>query len=415
MTPAKRVVVTGIGTVTPLGMDRETVWSALCASKSGISNIRNFDTSGFNSTLAGICQNFQPTAFFSEREAARLDRSSQFALIATELALKDAKLGNPEAYSDETGVILGTAYGSIEATEDGYAAFYGNGKRSAIAVPKAMCNAAAANVAIRFKFRGPNLTISTACSSGANAIGQSYHLIRHGVVERIITGGVDAPVTPAIMDHWQVLRVLSTKNDTPARACKPFSANRDGFVMAEGAGIVILETLERALERDAPIFGEIVGYASTADASHITLPDSDGEAQAIVNALQDACLTPQDIHYINAHGTGTKFNDVSETNAIKQVFGDYAYQVPVSSIKPMIGHSMGASGAVEFIATVLSVGSGAIPQTINYEEFDQQCDLDYVTEGPRTIEWHENRRTALTNSFGFGGNNAVLVVRQYVE
>jgi len=415
MTVTKRVVVTGIGMITPLGNEHQGVWSALCAGESGISTITAFDTSGFKSTLAGICHNFQPSEFFSEREVARLDRCSQFALLSTDLALEEAGLGDGDAGGYETGIILGTGYGSIGSTEDGYGAFYGNEKRSAITIPKAMCNAAASNVAIRFKIRGPNLTVSTACSSGANAIGQAFHLVRHGVVERMITGGVDAPITPGLMDLWQFLRVLSTQNDSPARACKPFSANRDGFVMAEGAGIVILESLEGALARDAPIFGELVGYASTSDASHITLPDPEGEAQAITGALRDSGLTPKDIHYINAHGTGTKFNDVSETKAIKQAFGEYAHQIPVSSIKPMIGHSMGASGAIEFIATILSVERNLIPGTINYEQFDPECDLDYVTEGARVMGSHETRRTALSNSFGFGGNNAVLIVRQYVE
>jgi 3-oxoacyl-[acyl-carrier-protein] synthase II len=231
----------------------------------------------------------------------------------------------------------------------------------------------------------------------------------------MITGGVDAPITPGVMYHWQSLRVLSTQNEFPERACKPFSANRDGFVLAEGTGIVILETLEGALERGAHIYGEIIGYASTADGQHITLPDPDGESQAMVRALRDANLTPTDIHYINAHGTATKFNDSSETKAIKQVFGERAYQVPVSSIKAMLGHSMGASGALEFIATILAVERNLIPPTINYEETDPECDLDYVTAGSRPIAESGTLRTAMSNSFGFGGNNAVLVVRQYAD
>jgi len=292
---------------------------------------------------------------------------------------------------------------------------YVHGKPSAITVPKAMSNAAASNVAIRFKSRGPNLTVSTACSSGANAIGQAYYLIRYGIVERMITGGVDAPITPAVMYHWESLRVLSTQNEHPARACKPFSANRDGFVLAEGTGIVILETLDRALERGAHIYGAVVGYASTADASHITLPDTEGESQAITGARKDAHLVPADIDYINAHGTATKFNDSSETRAIKQVFGERAYEIPVSSIKAMLGHSMGASGAVEFIATILAVERNLMPPTINYEEPDPECDLDYVTEGARPIAERATLRTAMSNSFGFGGNNAVLAARQYSE
>jgi len=411
----RRVVVTGIGMITPLGMECENVWSALCAGKSGISKIEKFDVSELKSTIAGICHDFQALEFFDEREKLRLDRASQLALAAATVATRDAKLDDRELDSYDTGVILGTGYGGIESTEEGYGSYYGHGRRSAITVPKAMSNAAASNISIRFKSRGPNMTISTACSSGANAIGQAYHMIRFGIVERMITGGVDAPITPVVMDHWQFLRVLSTKNELPLQACKPFSANRDGFVLAEGTGIVILEALDRALERGAHIYGEIVGYASTADASHITLPDSEGESEAMRGALRDARLVPADIQYINAHGTATKFNDSSETKAIKQVFGERAYDIPVSSIKAALGHSMGASGAVEFIATILAIERNLMPPTINYEEPDPECDLDYVTGGARPLSTREGLRTALSNSFGFGGNNAVLVARQYAE
>ena len=410
---SKRVVITGIGVITPVGIGRENVWSALCAGKSGISKIEKFDTSELKSTIAGICSEFQPLHYFSEREILRLDRASQLAVGATALAAEDARLSNSQLDTYDTGIVVGTGYGGIESTEDGYAAFFGHGTRSAITVPKAMSNAAASNIALRFKSRGPNLTVSTACSSGANAIGQAFYLIRHGLVERMIAGGVDAPITPVVMDHWQFLRVLSTHNENPARACKPFSANRDGFVLAEGAGIVILESLDKAVARNAPIYGEIVGYAATADASHITLPDAEGESEAMRAALRDARLSTEDIQYINAHGTATRANDSSETKAIKQVFGDRAYQIPVSSIKGMLGHSMGASGAVEFIATVLSVERNLIPPTINYEEPDPECNLDYVTEGARPMG--KGPRTAMSNSFGFGGNNAVIIARQYVD
>ncbi|HEY8410964.1 MAG TPA: beta-ketoacyl-[acyl-carrier-protein] synthase family protein [Pyrinomonadaceae bacterium] len=410
----KRVVVTGIGMITPLGLGRENVWAALCAGKSGISRITKFDTSEYKPKIAGICREFEPLEYVSERELGRLDRSSQLALAATTLAAEDGRLKDEHLHSFRTGVILGTGYGCIESMEEGYASFFGvRGTRSAIGVPKAMANAAASNVSLRFKARGPNLTVATACSSGANAIGQSYYLIRSGVADRMITGGIDAPVTPAMMDHWQFLRVLSTQNEEPERACKPFSANRDGFVLAEGAGIVILEALDTALARDAHIYAEIVGYGATADASHITLPDSAGEAEAMRVALKDAGLDAEDIHYINAHGTATKANDSSETNAIKQVFGDRAYQIPVSSIKGMLGHSMGASGALELISTALTVERNVVPPTINYEQRDPECDLDYVTDGARPLREQATHRVAMSNSFGFGGNNAVLIARQF--
>jgi 3-oxoacyl-[acyl-carrier-protein] synthase II len=276
-----------------------------------------------------------------------------------------------------------------------------------------MYNASSSNIAIRFKTRGPNITVSTACSSGANAMGQAFHLIRYGHADRMIAGGADAPVTPVVMDAWKEMRVLSTKNDTPARACKPFSANRDGFVLAEGAGIVVLEELELARERGAHIYAELIGYGSTADASHITFPDPEGEAHAMMRALKDAGVAPEEIDHISAHGTATRLNDASETEAIKRVFGRRAYEIPINSIKSMIGHSMGAAGAIEFIATVLAIQEKVIPPTINFEEADPQCDLDYVTEGARVVDGRAPLRTAISNSFGFGGNNAVLVAREY--
>jgi 3-oxoacyl-[acyl-carrier-protein] synthase II len=278
-----------------------------------------------------------------------------------------------------------------------------------------MYNAASSNIAIRYKTRGPNITISTACSSGANAIGNAFHLIRYGHAERMIAGGAEAPVTPLVMDAWKDMRVLSTKNEPAERACKPFSANRDGFVLSEGAGVVVLETLESALERGAHIYAEILGYGSTSDAAHITFPDPEGEAQAINRALKDARIGPEEVDHINAHGTATKLNDASETEAIKRVFGSRAYEIPINSIKSMIGHSMGAAGAIEFIAAVLAIEKKLVPPTINYEEADPQCDLDYVTEGPRRMDRGRPIRTAISNSFGFGGNNAVLVAREYSE
>jgi 3-oxoacyl-[acyl-carrier-protein] synthase II len=344
----------------------------------------------------------------------RLDRVSQMAIAATQMATREAGLTNGQLDSYDVGVILGTGFGGQGSMEEYYGAYYSNGKarRSAIAIPKSMYNASSSNIAIRFKTRGPNITISTACSSGANAIGQAFHLIRYGHADRMIAGGVDAPVTPVVMDAWKEMRVLSTKNEQPERACKPFSANRDGFVLAEAAGIVVLEALESALERGAPIYAEVLGYGSTSDAAHITFPDPDGESHAITRALRDAGVRAEEIDYVNAHGTATKLNDASETEAIKRVFGSRAYEIPVSSVKSMLGHSMGAAGAVEFIATVLAIKEKVIPPTINYEESDPQCDLDYVTDGARVMK-AAPLRTAISNSFGFGGNNAVLVAREY--
>ncbi len=411
----RRVVVTGIGLITPLGCGREAVWSALTAGRSGIVRIEEFDTSGLRTNIAGVCRDFRPLDFFDDREMARLDRVSQMAIAATGMATGEAGLTNGQLDSYDVGVMLGTGFGGQSSIEEYCGAFFSNGRgrRSAIAIPKSMYNASSSNIAIRFKTRGPNLTVTTACSSGANAIGQAFHLIRYGHADRMIAGGADAPVTPVVMDAWKDMRVLSTKNDPPERACKPFSANRDGFVLSEGAGIVVLEALELAVARGARIYGEILGYGSTADAAHITFPDPDGESNAILRALKDANVAPAEIDHINAHGTATKLNDQSETEAIKRVFGDRAREIPINSIKSMIGHSMGAAGAIELIAATLAIDNQVLPPTINYEEADPQCDLDYITEGARRVSGSNPLRTAMSNSFGFGGNNAVLVVRAF--
>ncbi|HEU4387401.1 MAG TPA: beta-ketoacyl-ACP synthase II [Blastocatellia bacterium] len=412
--PFNRVAITGIGLITPVGLGRDDVWAGLEAGRSGVTPIREFDTSHLKTTIAGVCRCFEPASFFEEREMARLDRVSQLAIAATHLAVSDAGLQNVEVDGYDAGVILGTGFGGQRSIEDFCGAFFSNGagRKSAIAIPKSMYNASASNIAIRFKARGPNVTVTTACSSGANAIGQAFHLVRYGHAKRMIAGGADAPVTPVVMDAWKEMRVLSTKNDRPEKACKPFSANRDGFVLAEGGGIVILERLDLARDRGAHIYAEITGYSSTADASHITFPEPEGEAQAITLALADAGTSPGEVDYINAHGTATKLNDVSETEAIKRVFGGRAYEIPVSSTKSMLGHSMGAAGAIEFIVTVLAIENGVIPPTINHEEADPQCDLDYVTGGARSFQSISGLRTSLSNSFGFGGNNAVLVARR---
>jgi 3-oxoacyl-[acyl-carrier-protein] synthase II len=409
----KRVVVTGIGIVSPIGIGRESFWSALVAGRSGVSRIEEFATANLRTNIAAYCRDFKPADFFDEREISRLDRVSQMSIVATKMALCEAKLTGEQIDNYDTGVILGTGFGGQGSIEDFYSAFLLNdrSKRSAVAIPKSMYNASAANISMRFKTRGPNITVTTACSSGANAIGIASHMIRYGQAERMIAGGADAPVIPSVMEAWKDMRVLSTQNEIPERACKPFSATRDGFVLGEAAGIVVLEGLDEARERGATIYGEVLGYGSTADAAHITFPDPEGEAQAILRALKDAGVTTQAIDYINAHGTATKLNDASESESIKRVFGSRAYEIPVSSIKSMLGHSMGASGAVEFIATVLAVKERLIPPTINFEERDPQCDLDYVTEGARAMP-EAGVKTAISNSFGFGGNNAVLVARE---
>lgn len=414
---SRRIVVTGIGIIAPVGVGHERVWNAFAEGRSGITAIDS--PAGAppptTPTIAGSCRDFQPLDFFTEREMLRLNRASQMSLAAANLAFSDAGITVNMLDNYDTGVILGTGFGGQESIEDSCEAFFMNKKelRTALAIPKSMYSASAANISIQFKIRGPNITLSTACSSGSNAIGIGMHMIRHGQATRVIAGGVDAALTPVVTNAWKEMRVLSTEHEHPERACKPFSANRDGLVMAEGVALVVLEEMESAVERGATIYAEALGYGSTTDAGHITMPDPEGEAQAIRRAISDAGIAPEEIDYINAHGTATKLNDMSETEAIKRVFGKRAYDIPVSATKSMIGHSMGACGAIGFVAAMLALKKKVIPPTINYETPDPQCDLDYVIEGARHVRSSTPLRTAMANSFGFGGNNAVLVLREF--
>jgi 3-oxoacyl-[acyl-carrier-protein] synthase II len=403
-----------MGLITPVGVGREHVWAAFTQGRSGISDISESQPLLAGTTIAGRCTDFRPSDFLTERELPRHGRVSQMALAAAKLAAEDASLAPEQMDNFESGVMIGTAMGGQGVIEDYCASFYLNDKegRSAFTIPKSMYSASASDIAARFKARGPNLTISTACSSGAHAIGQAFQLIRYGHARRMLAGGVETPLTPAAINAWKELRALSTSYAPPERACKPFSANRDGLVLAEGAGMVVLEELDDAVARGAHVYAEVLGYAALADAGHMTAPDPDGEAQTIRHALRDSGVGPEEIDYINAHGTATRLSDIAETEAIKRVFGSRAYEIPVSSLKSMIGHALGASGAIEFCATALAIENSLIPPTINFEQPDPQCDLDYVTEGARPAGGPLRLRTAMTNSFGFGGNNAILVLRE---
>jgi len=409
----RRVVVTGMGVVSPLGNDLDGFWQALVAGQSGISHIEHFDTSGFKTRIAGSCRDYHTEDHFDERAACKLSRLSQMGIVATRSALTHARLPQTGFQDGEAGVLMGTGFGGQQVVEQFYEAtlLHLKDRRNPLAIPLAMYNALSSNISIQFQARGPNLTIATACSSGSNALGTAYQFVRLGRAPICIAGGGEAPLTPGVITAWTGLRVLSRQNDEPARACKPFSKNRDGFVLSEGAAVLILEELASARRRGAPILAEIVGYASGADATHVTAPAVSGQARTIQAALDDAGVTPEQVDYINAHGTATRPNDVAETGAIKEVFGAQAAQIPVSAIKSMIGHSMGASGAFETIACVQAINHGVVPPTINYEEADPECDLDYVTQGARPGDY----RIVVNNSFGFGGNNAVLVIRRYED
>lgn len=404
----RRVVITGLGVVSPLGVGQKAFWENITAGKSGVGPIELFDASPFRTRIGGECKNFGPQ-LVDYADASRLDRVGQMALAAACEAVTDS--GLTEADEDSTGVVIGTGIGGITTIDEQQKALHVRGPRfvSPLTVPMSMFNAAAGHICIRHKFRGPSFTVSTACSSGSNAIGEAFRLIQHGYATTMLAGGTEAPLSYGIFSAWNALRVMSTRNDAPTEAVRPFSKDRDGLVLAEGAGVVVLEDLEHATKRGARIYGELVGYGYNNDGYHSTRPSVDGQAKAIRKALADAELTVDDIDYVNAHGTATSANDSTETQALKAALGERAYKIPVSSIKSMLGHSMGAAGAIEFVASCLTIRDGIVPPTINYHSPDPVCDLDYVPNDARDVKVD----ALLSNTFGFGGCNAILAVRRF--
>lgn len=407
----KRVVITGMGVVTPVGIGSKKFWESLVNGVSGVKKITRFDTEDFRTSVAAEVLDFDPKNYFSPQKIMVMDRFSQMALVAAMEAVDASGLKISDENRQEIGVISGTTQGGTNTIEEQYKIFFSKGLKYAdpMTAPKGMHVAPASNIAITYRIMGPNYTVSNTCSSGAVAIGEAYRLIKHGYASAMVCGGTDACITPALLGTWSKLRVLSVQNDPPESACKPFSKNRDGIVLGEGAGFVVLEELEQAKKRGANILAEVIGYGLSNDAYHLTFPSVEGETLAIRNALRDARLKPEDIDYINAHGTGTIPNDKGETAAIKEVFGKSAYSIPVSSAKSMIGHTLGAAGSIEFIAAVLSIQSKTIHPTMNYEIPDPECDLDYVPNKSR----EKDITTVLSNSFGFGGGNAVLIARRF--
>lgn len=408
-----RVVITGLGLVTPLGCSVSEVWSRLCAGESGIRRITRFDASALPVQIAGEVREFDPSAVVDRRELKRLDLFSQYALASAAQALADA--GGEEALKDRdrTAVIIGVGFGGIGTVEEGVREFYETGMKrvSAFFIPRLIANIAPAHVAMKFGIRGENFAVMSACASGAHAIGEAFRRIRAGLQEAALAGGAEAPITPLTVAGFAAMRALSTRNQEPSRASRPFDRDRDGFVLAEGAGMLFLETLERARARGARIYAEIVGYGANDDAHHLTAPAPEGRgaAECMRLALADAGVEPTEVGYINAHGTSTPLNDESETMAIKAVFGAHAYRLAVSSTKSMTGHTLGAAGAIEAVFTALSLHHGLLPPTINYETPDPQCDLDYVPNQARPADVG----VALSNAFGFGGANCTLVFRRY--
>jgi len=409
----RRVVITGLGLTTPLGVGIDNVWANIVDGKSGIGPITRFDASRHETRIAGEVKDFVPEDFITPKEVRRMDLFIQYAIAATRIALDSARLDMTKEDAERVGAIVGTGLGGLPTLEKYHTILLekGPGRISPFFIPMLIANEAPGNIAIQFGLKGPNLSVVTACATGAHSIGDAFRVIQYNDADVMVAGGTEANLTPLTIGGFNALKALSTRNDPPEKASRPFDKERDGFVVGEGAGIVVLEELEHARMRGAPIYAEIIGYGYNADAYHITAPspDGDGSIRCMRLALKDAGIPPGQVDYINAHGTSTDLNDLSETIAIKKVFGDGAYKIPISSTKSMIGHLLGAAGAVEAIFSILAIRDQVCPPTINYEHQDPECDLDYV---PNTARKHPIN-VVMSNSFGFGGTNAVLAFRRY--
>jgi len=410
-----RVAVTGIGALTPLGLDVSTMWQGLTSGKSGIDYITLFDTSSFETKIAGEVKGFEPTNYMGPKDARRLDRFAQLAVAASLEALKQSAMKIDTVNQDNIGIVIGSGIGGLTTLFEQTKTLLEKGvdRISPFLIPMMMPNIAAAQVSIVLGVKGPNLCTTSACSSGSDAIGVAYEIIRRGDAQVMIAGGSETIINPIGVSAFNAMKAISTRNSEPQKASRPFDAERDGFVIGEGAAILILESLSFAQRRGANILAEIVGYGASGDAYHITAPLESGEgaAKAMQMALDKAGVKPNEIDYINAHGTSTQLNDKMETKAIKTVFGDYAYKIPISSTKSMLGHLIGGAGAVEAAICIMAIQNGVIPPTINLTHPDPECDLDYVPNVARQAKV----ATAMSNSFGFGGHNSVLVFRKYAE
>ena len=408
----RRVVITGIGAVSAMGVGVPALWDGLAAGRSGVRRVTNCDVSRLNDPIAAEVPSFQPTAYVTEDELLLLDRFTVFALAAAAEAWKDAGLDLTDEERQRAGVLIGTALGGAGREDEAYADLYDK-QRGAIrphpfTVPRIMYNAASSHISMKYHLEGVALCVATACSSASHAIGEAFEMIRAGRADVMIAGGADAPIVTGIIRAWEGMRILARAGSDPSAACRPFSADRQGIVLGEGAGIVVLEERERAMRRGAVVHAELVGYGATADGRHITVPGVDMPARAIRMALAQAGLAPEEIAYVNAHGTATRLNDPTETAAIKQAFGAHARKLAVSSTKSMHGHAMGASGAIELLAALMAIERGVVPPTANYHEPDPECDLDYVPNQSRELTVD----AAISSSLAFGGLNAVLAVRR---
>jgi 3-oxoacyl-[acyl-carrier-protein] synthase II len=410
----RRVVVTGMGVISPIGNSVEELWSNLKSGVSGIDKVTRFDASEFSTKIAGEVKDFDPSKYIDKKEARRMDLTEQYAVVGAQQAFDDAKLGSDSLDLEKAGVVVGSGIGGIGTFEKQHAILLKQGPNrvSPFFIPMMIIDITAGLVSMRFNFKGPNYATVSACASGVHAIADAFRIIQRGDAEVMITGGSESSITPASLAGFCSSRALSTRNEEPKKASRPFDKERDGFVMGEGAGMMILESLDHAKRRGAKIYAEIIGVGMSGDAYHITAPAPGGEGaiRSMRLALKDAGLSPESVDYINSHGTSTDLGDLTECQAIKAVFGEHAYKIPVNSTKSMIGHLLGAGGAVELIATIKSMEEGILHPTINYEFPDPECDLDFVPSQKRSA----NINTAISNSFGFGGHNITIAVKKFV-
>lgn len=411
----KRIVITGIGLVTPYGVGKEIFWEGLTSGRSAIGYLSNIDTTDLPVKIGGEVKDFDPEKYLGKKEARKMDRFTQFAVVAGMEAIDDARIDPEKINKERVGVIIGSGIGGIHILEQQHSLILekGPGRISPFFIPMLISNMASAYISIMFGFTGITFSVNTACATGATAIGEAVKAIKMGECDIVITGGTDAAITPLSVAGFANMKALSTRNDEPEKASRPFDVKRDGFVIAEGAGILVLETLESAKSRGASIYAEVAGVGSTSDAYHLTAPEPEGrlQARAMELALIYGNIKKEEVDYINAHGTSTPLNDTVETKAIKTLFGELAYKIPISSNKSMIGHTLGAAGSIELIATALTIKEGIIPPTINYEYPDPECDLDYVPNVKREKEV----KVALSNSFGFGGHNVSIALKKCYE
>ncbi len=409
----KRVVVTGLGCITPLGNGKDVFWKALLEGKSGIGEITKFDAAEFPTKIAAEVKDFQAEEYMDKKEARKMDLFVQYAVAGSKLAIDDSGLDLNSVEKESFGVIMGSGIGGISTLEDQHQKMMEKGPRriSPFFIPMMIANMASGQVSMSFGAKGPNTTVVTACASATNAIGEAFKVIERGDAKVMITGGTEASITPLSIGGFCSMKAMSTHNEDPQKASRPFDKNRDGFVMGEGSGILILEELGHALQRGATIYGEVAGYGMSADAHHITAPAPEGEGgqRAMKNALNDGNIGIEEVDYINAHGTSTPYNDQFETMAIKAVFKEHSKKIAVSSTKSMTGHLLGAAGGIEAIASVMAIKEGWVPPTMNYETPDEECDLDYVPNQARQMDV----RVALSNSLGFGGHNATILFKKY--